>query len=246
MGNVQPPKPPNGRERPVKGNGAIEMDPRLLLRALSALGRGDFTVRLPDDWLGLGGKIADAFNGVVERNQRLAQELDRISKAVGKEGKLNQRASIGDVSGSWAESVRRRERPHRRPRRSPERKLAGHHRRRPRGPFAGDGHGDRGPGAAGRVPEDGAHRQHDGRAARLLRLRGHARGARGRQRRQAGRPGQGQGRGRHLEGPDGQRQLHGRQPDQPGPEHRRRDDRGRHRRPLEEDHRRRAAARCWS
>src|SRR6188508_895270 len=106
MGNVQPPKPPNGRAaRPVKGNGAIEMDPRQLLRALTALGRGDFTVRLPDDWVGLGGKIADAFNGVVERNQRLASELDRISKAVGKEGKLNQRASIGDVSGSWADSV---------------------------------------------------------------------------------------------------------------------------------------------
>ena len=44
MGNVQTPKPPNGRERPVKGNGAIEMDPRQLLRALTALGRGDFTV----------------------------------------------------------------------------------------------------------------------------------------------------------------------------------------------------------
>ena len=55
MGNVQPPKPPNGRAaRPVKGNGAIEMDPRQLLRALTALGRGDFTVRLPDDWVGLG------------------------------------------------------------------------------------------------------------------------------------------------------------------------------------------------
>ena len=106
MTNVQPPKPPNGRTRPARGNGTTEMDPRQLLRALTALGRGDFTARLPDDWVGLGGKIADAFNGVVERNQRLAQELDRISKAVGKEGKLNQRASIGDVSGSWADSVR--------------------------------------------------------------------------------------------------------------------------------------------
>src|SRR5688500_338487 len=105
MGNVQPPKPPNGRVRAVKGDGAVEMDPRQLLRSLTALGRGDFTVRLPDDWGGLGGKIADAFNGVVERNQRLATELDRMSKAVGKEGKLHQRASIGDVSGSWADCV---------------------------------------------------------------------------------------------------------------------------------------------
>ena len=48
-----------------------------------------------------------------------------------------------------------------------------------------------------------------------------------------------QGRRRHLEGPDRQRQLDGRQPDRPGAQHRRRDDRGRQRRPVEEDHRRR-------
>ena len=34
-----------------------------------------------------------------------ANELDRISLVVGKEGKISQRASIGEVSGSWADSV---------------------------------------------------------------------------------------------------------------------------------------------
>ena len=53
-------------------------------------------------------------------------------------------------------------------------------------------------------------------------------------------------RRRHLEGPDRQRELHGRQPDQPGAQHRRRDHGRRQRRPVEEDHRRRARARSSS
>ena len=38
-------------------------------------------------------------------NQRMAQELERISHAVGRQGRLSQRASLGDVRGSWAASV---------------------------------------------------------------------------------------------------------------------------------------------
>ena len=59
-----------------------------------------------------------------------------------------------------------------------------------------------------------------------------ARGARGRHRRQARRPGRGAGRGRHVEGPDRQRQLDGRQPDRPGAQHRRGDDGRGQRRPV--------------
>ena len=53
-------------------------------------------------------------------------------------------------------------------------------------------------------------------------VRGDARRARGRHRRQARRPGRGAGRRRHVEGPDRQRQLRWRQPDRPGAQHRRR------------------------
>ncbi len=80
-------------------------DTRQLLTALTALKKGDFTARLPLEWNGTAGKIADAFNDVIERNQRMAKELERISLVVGKEGKINQRASIGEVSGSWADSI---------------------------------------------------------------------------------------------------------------------------------------------
>ena len=81
------------------------LNDRQLLVALTALKKGDFSVRLPMEWTGLAGKIADAFNEVIELNERMANELDRLSRVVGKEGKISERASLGNVSGSWAESI---------------------------------------------------------------------------------------------------------------------------------------------
>src|SRR5438445_737588 len=62
-----------------------------LLSALLAYKAGDFCVRLPSDWTGVPGKIADAFNEIVEFNERLSSETARVSRAVGKEG-VNQMA----------------------------------------------------------------------------------------------------------------------------------------------------------
>src|SRR5947209_3849049 len=82
-----------------------EIDRKQLLTALAAFNRGDFTVRLPDDWTGLAGKIADTFNDVISKNQRMALELERIGRVVGKEGRLTQRASLGDVTNCWADAI---------------------------------------------------------------------------------------------------------------------------------------------
>ncbi|HEY1244671.1 MAG TPA: HAMP domain-containing protein, partial [Hyphomicrobiaceae bacterium] len=76
-----------------------------LLDALLAVRRGDDTARLPLDWPGVTGKVADAFNDLVELNARKRLELARLSRVVGKEGKLKQRASLGDVTGFWRDSV---------------------------------------------------------------------------------------------------------------------------------------------
>jgi HAMP domain-containing protein/signal transduction histidine kinase/CheY-like chemotaxis protein len=77
----------------------------ILLNALTALKKGNFSVRLPLDWIGVAGKVADTFNEVVELNERMARELERLRRVVGKEGKLSQRASLGDVSGSWSAAI---------------------------------------------------------------------------------------------------------------------------------------------
>src|SRR6266700_1986100 len=100
------PSPP--RSRPATGlcqNGS-EPDAKQLLAALMAFKRGDFSARLPDDWTGVTGKIADTFNDVITTTQRMTQELERIRRVVGKEGRITQRASLGDVSNSWADAIR--------------------------------------------------------------------------------------------------------------------------------------------
>ena len=99
---------PSRRTAEANGSrsGIRECDNGQLLKALMAFKRGDFSVRLPDDWTGVAGKIADTFNEVIAKNQRLTMELDRIGRAVGKKGRITQRASLGDVSNSWADAIR--------------------------------------------------------------------------------------------------------------------------------------------
>ena len=77
----------------------------VLLAALTALRKGDASVRLPLHWPGLSGKVADVFNDVVEQNAAMAAELARLRQVVGKEGKLKQRASLNEKRGFWGESI---------------------------------------------------------------------------------------------------------------------------------------------
>jgi methyl-accepting chemotaxis protein len=81
------------------------IDAKALLAALVSLKRGDFTVRLPGDWNGMAGKIADAFNSVIDRNERMHHEVARLSRMVGKEGRIGERASLSDFTGTWRASI---------------------------------------------------------------------------------------------------------------------------------------------
>ena len=49
--------------------------------------------------------VAAALNALVERNQQVTRELVRISKVVGREGRINERANVGGAPGSWAEKI---------------------------------------------------------------------------------------------------------------------------------------------
>src|SRR5262245_43060815 len=76
-----------------------------LLTALVALRKGDAGVRLPLHWPGVAGRVADAFNDVVEQNATMTDELRRLRQVVGKQGKLKQRASLRESRGFWGESL---------------------------------------------------------------------------------------------------------------------------------------------
>jgi HAMP domain-containing protein/signal transduction histidine kinase/DNA-binding response OmpR family regulator len=93
----------NGKPRSAALAGPSDADLRRLVVGLQAMRDGDFTVRLPGDWTGLGGKIADTFNEIVTTNQSMAQELKRVGQVVGKEGKTRERARVNQSRGAWGE-----------------------------------------------------------------------------------------------------------------------------------------------
>src|SRR5215475_10454045 len=94
------------RQRNRVPSNESDFETRQLLSALMAFKRGDFSARLPEDWTGVLGKIADTFNTVIETNERMTRELERIGRVVGKEGRITQRASLGEVTNSWADAIR--------------------------------------------------------------------------------------------------------------------------------------------
>ncbi len=88
---------------PASLNGAESAEMRELLLALQAVRNGDFSVRLPSDWSGLGGKVADTFNEIVAMNQRMSQQLELAGHNVGREGRTRYRIRLGGVDGSWGQ-----------------------------------------------------------------------------------------------------------------------------------------------
>ena len=81
------------------------VDNQKLLSVLRAFRKGDFSVRLPAGLSGLDGEIAEVFNDVVELNERMAKELERLGDQVGKQGKIGVRAKLPNALGSWASNV---------------------------------------------------------------------------------------------------------------------------------------------
>src|SRR4030095_9264198 len=52
-----------------------------------------------------GGRSGDELNDVIEANQSMARELERVRRVVGKEGKTAHRVALPGFGGTWANSV---------------------------------------------------------------------------------------------------------------------------------------------
>ncbi|HEY7808204.1 MAG TPA: HAMP domain-containing protein [Croceibacterium sp.] len=79
---------------------------RDLILALRRLRRGDFSVRLPEEGDETDLEIATLFNEVVSLNQQITGEFERVSRVVGKEGKIGSRAKVHGATGSWDRKLR--------------------------------------------------------------------------------------------------------------------------------------------
>src|SRR6266545_2462965 len=76
-----------------------------LAEALLRVRQGDFKVRLPRR-TGLAGEVVDRFNDVAELQERRNRELRRISRVVGREGRMTERVDEEMFEGDWATGVR--------------------------------------------------------------------------------------------------------------------------------------------
>ena len=87
-----------------RGDGSEDAPGELvnLLAALRDLRDGDFAVRLDGSDDPMLDEIASAFNGIAERNERLGSEAVRVSTTIGREGQMNERATIGRATGGWS------------------------------------------------------------------------------------------------------------------------------------------------
>ena len=83
-----------------------QLDNRELLKILSEVRHGNFSVRMPMDKIGLGGKICDTLNEIISLNETLVEELEQARNTIGKKGHLNHRVALPRYAkGSWSSSV---------------------------------------------------------------------------------------------------------------------------------------------
>src|SRR6185369_6346159 len=104
MRNTKLQKRPSFRKQHTNG-GADEDFMGQLAKTLEAVRDGDFTARLPADWTGVEGKVADGVNLIAARLERFNSALLRLRQRVGQEGKIGERLAVGDAIGSWAERI---------------------------------------------------------------------------------------------------------------------------------------------
>jgi signal transduction histidine kinase/HAMP domain-containing protein/CheY-like chemotaxis protein len=80
-------------------------DMKTLLAALKALRNGDFTTRMPQDWTGMPGKIADTLNEIFDMAADTATEFERVARLIGKQGMVDERIQLPMMKGSWQKIV---------------------------------------------------------------------------------------------------------------------------------------------
>ena len=215
---------------------------RNIAEVTTAVANGDLSKKITVDVKGEILELKNTINTMVDQLNSFASEVTRVAREVGTEGKLGGQAQVKGVAGTWKDLT------------DNVNLMAGNLTGQVRNiaevttaVAKGDLSKKITVDVKGEILElkNTINTMVD--QLNSFASRSDARGARGRHRRQARRPGAGAraSAGTWKDLTDNVN-LDGRQPDRPGAQHRRGDHRGRQRRPVEEDHRRRARARSWS
>ena len=73
----------------------------MLLDALVGVREGDFGTRLPHDWTGIDGRIADTVNEIAIIHEKFARAVEQVAFAVGTDGRLGERMKLDRTDGAW-------------------------------------------------------------------------------------------------------------------------------------------------
>jgi HAMP domain-containing protein/signal transduction histidine kinase/CheY-like chemotaxis protein len=76
-----------------------------IVRALAAACEGDFSVRLPARRRDVVGELQGRVNELVGQNRRMAKELARVARVIGRDGRMTERAVLPGLYGEWADSI---------------------------------------------------------------------------------------------------------------------------------------------
>ena len=211
--------------------GNLTAQVRNIAEVTTAVARGDLSRKITVDVKGEILELKNTINTMVDQLNAFAGEVTRVAREVGTEGKLGGQAQVPGVAGTWkdltdnvnfmASNLT-----------GQVRNIAEVATAIANGDLSQQDHG----GRARRNSAAERNAEHDGGAVAVVRGGSDARGARGGQRRAAGRTGERAGRGGNVEGLDRLGERDGRKPDRPGAQHRRGDDGGGARRLVAQDH----------
>ena len=93
------------RRRAGRDIGCAGLDMSELIDVLERARKGDFSVRLSAGRGATARRVADALNSILERNEMVADEVERVAEEIGQRGRLNERASVPGAAGGWRQQV---------------------------------------------------------------------------------------------------------------------------------------------
>jgi HAMP domain-containing protein/signal transduction histidine kinase/CheY-like chemotaxis protein len=91
-------------------NGEARHDESILtdaefLSILMKVRNGNFSQRFPTDQIGIRRSICETLNEIVDLNERMVFEFQKVGKSIGKQGKLTNRVQLDGARGSWTSCV---------------------------------------------------------------------------------------------------------------------------------------------
>ncbi len=75
------------------------------LKILLKVKNGNFSQRFPTDQNGIKRSICDTLNEIIDLNERMVFEFQKVGKSIGKQGKLTNRVALDGARGSWSSCV---------------------------------------------------------------------------------------------------------------------------------------------